>query len=72
MSKTEPRCHCGESGYYHCSELRQKVEEMREVIRIILEADALRSHAFEGWDDEPSIYDMCKAALRLPEAGDEQ
>ena len=47
MSDSEPKCHCGESGYYHCSELREKLEEMRNVIKVILEADCLKSHAFE-------------------------
>ena len=61
----EEICHCGESGYYHCSELRNKLEEMRDVIQIILEADALKSHAYDRGDDDASIYELCKAALKF-------
>ena len=43
-------------------ELRAKYEEARHVIQMILEADALRGHAYET-DDEPSIYDMCRHVL---------
>jgi len=52
MSDSEPRCFCGEAGYYHCSELREKLREMRSVIKVILEADCLKSHAFERGDDD--------------------
>lgn len=65
-------CHCGESGYYHCSELRAKVEELRDVISLILECDALREHAYERGDDDASIYELCKHALRLPEGGTDE
>jgi hypothetical protein len=61
-----PPCHCGESGYYHCSELREKLEEMRSVIRVVLEAGALRDFAYERGDDDASIYALCKAALKWP------
>lgn len=61
-------CRCEEAGFYHCSELRSKLDDMRKVIQIILEADALRPHAFDRGDDDASIYEMCKAALKWPEA----
>lgn len=66
MSDSEPICHCGESGYYHCSVLREKLEEMRDVIRVILEADCLSFHAFDRGDDDVSVYELCKAALKWP------
>ena len=72
MSDSKMKCHCGESGYYHCSELREKIEEMRDVIKIILDADCLKSHAFECDDGEVSIYDMCKAALKFPEESEKE
>ena len=65
MSDSKPKCHCEESGYYHCSVLREKLEEMRSIIKVILEADCLKSHAFES-DDDLSIYDLCKSALKWP------
>jgi len=52
VSDSEPRCFCGEAGHYHCSELREKLREMRSVIKVILEADCLKSHAFERGDDD--------------------
>lgn len=55
-----PPCHCGESGYYHCSELRRKIEEMREVIGLILQADCLAPHAYDRGDDDCSVYELCK------------
>jgi hypothetical protein len=66
----EPICHCGESGYYHCSELRSKLTEMRNVIKLILEADALRPHAFDRGDDDASIYELCKHCLEFPDNND--
>jgi plasmid maintenance system antidote protein VapI len=65
MKEKELRCHCGESGYFHCSELREKVEELRGVISLILETDALKSFAFEEGDDGRTIYDMCKSSLKF-------
>jgi len=59
-------CRCGEAGHYHCSELRAKVEEMRQVLKLIIEADCLRPHAFERGDDDASVYELCKAALKFP------
>jgi hypothetical protein len=37
---------------------------MRELIQLILDADCLRPHAFECGDEDSSIYDLCKAALK--------
>jgi hypothetical protein len=71
MSDSEPRCFCGEAGYYHCSELREKLKEMRSVIKVILEADCLKSHAFESDGDDLSVYDLCKSALKWPGEEDE-
>ena len=34
-----------------------------ECIRLILEADCLRDHAYERGDDEESIYEMCRRVL---------
>ena len=31
-AKEEP-CHCGEDGYYHCAELRWKVDELRDQLK---------------------------------------
>ena len=62
----EPICHCGESGYYHCSVLREKLEEMRKVIRVIIDADALRDFAYERGDDPLSIRELCNEALKWP------
>jgi len=44
---------------------RREVEagELRNVIRLILEADALREHAFERGDDDASIYELCKSMV---------
>ena len=63
----EKPCHCGEAGYYHCSVLREKFREMRKVIQVIIEADALNHWAHERGDDDCIIYDLCKAALKWPE-----
>jgi hypothetical protein len=71
MSDSEPRCFCGEAGHYHCSELREKLREMRNVIKVILEADCLKSHAFERGDDDCSVYELCKSALKWPGEEDE-
>jgi hypothetical protein len=66
MKSNEKICHCGESGYYHCSVLREKLEETRQVIKIILETDALKNFAYEYGDGDSSIYDCCKEALKWP------
>ena len=66
MSK-EPVCHCDENGYYHCSVLREKLREMRNVIDLIIQTDALKSFAYERGDDDASIHELCKTALRWPE-----
>jgi hypothetical protein len=69
---SEPPCHCGESGYYHCSVLREKFGEMRNVIKLILETDSLKNFAYECGDDDMSIYDLCKAALKWPDEPEEE
>jgi len=38
-------------------------DEALAVIRLILEADCLRSHAFERGDDDASVYDLCRQLL---------
>jgi len=37
-----------------------KVDELKSLIKLILEADALREHAYDAGDDDASIYDLCK------------
>jgi hypothetical protein len=44
---------------------------MRSVIKVILEADCLKSHAFERGDDDCSVYELCKSALKWPGEEDE-
>jgi len=39
------------------------VDELKSVISIILQADALREHAFDRGDDDASIYELCKHAV---------
>jgi hypothetical protein len=68
----EPPCHCGESGYYHCSVLREKLREMRDVIKLIIETDCLPHHAYDPGDDDMSIYDLCKEALKWPDEPEEE
>src|SRR5574343_350131 len=43
-------------------ELEAKLERAREALHVILQADALKPHAYEA-DPPPAIYDMVKAAL---------
>ena len=71
MSK-EPVCHCDENGYYHCSVLREKLREMRSVIDLIIQTDALKGFAYERGDDDLSIHELCKAALKWPEEVEEE
>ena len=66
MEKSEPRCHCGENGYFHCSELQEKLRDMRKVIRVIIESDALKDFAYERGDDALSIRELCDTALKWP------
>jgi hypothetical protein len=41
----------------------KRVDELKSVISIILQADALREHAFDRGDDDASIYELCKHAV---------
>jgi hypothetical protein len=48
---------------------RRRYEEARDAIRLVLEADALREHAYDCGDDDFSIYDLCKKVLRENDEG---
>jgi len=37
-----------------------EIKRLRDAIKLVLEADALRSHAFEEGDDDTSIYMLLK------------
>jgi hypothetical protein len=60
-------CYCGESGYYHCSELRASLDEAKKLIKLIVGSGCL-----EGWNkDRPEefsqdIYAECERVLSLP------
>lgn len=63
----QPVCHCGEAGYFHCSELRAKYEEARKLIGLIIETDCLPHWAYErGVVDELSISEMCDEVMKWP------
>ena len=65
---SEPPCHCGESGYYHCSELRSKLEEVRKLIQLMLDTGCLQQWAYEVQPgDDASIYMLCLDALKMPD-----
>ena len=70
MNDLELQCHCGESGYYHCFELREKWHEMSKLIKIIIESDALKDFAYERGDDALSIRELCDVALRFDSSSD--
>lgn len=55
----DPKCHCDDYGYYHCSELRERLQDARKVVRLVLDADCLNEHAFDRGDDDASIYEAC-------------
>ena len=55
----DPKCHCDDHGYYHCSELRERLQDARKVVRLVLDADCLNEHAFDRGDDDASIYEAC-------------
>ena len=55
----DPKCHCDDYGYYHCSELRERLKDARKVMRLVLDADCLKDHAFERGDDDASVYELC-------------
>ena len=45
---------------------------MRNVIRLILETDSLKNFAYDPGDDDMSIYDLCKEALKWPDEPEEE
>ena len=64
---SESICRCGEAGYYHCSELKAYVKDLRRVIKIIIESDALKCFAYERGDDDASIRELCDHVLKWPD-----
>jgi hypothetical protein len=42
----------------------REVRELRDAITLVLDADALKSHAFECGDDDASIYMILKSLIR--------
>lgn len=40
-----------------------ELDEAKAAIRLVLEADCLKSHAFERGDDDASVYDLCKSVV---------
>ena len=55
----DPKCHCDDHSYYHCSELRERLQDARKVVRLVLDADCLNEHAFDRGDDDASVYELC-------------
>ena len=45
---------------------------MRDVIKLIIETDCLPHHAYDPGDDDMSIYDLCKEALKWPDEPEEE
>ena len=45
-------------------EARAELDEAKDAIRLVLEADCLKSHAFERGDDDASVYDLLKSVVR--------
>lgn len=43
-----------------------ELDEAKVAIRLVLEADCLKSHAFERGDDDASVYELCKSVVRKP------
>lgn len=41
-----------------------ELDEAKATIRIVLEADCLKLHAFERGDDDASVYELCKSVVR--------
>jgi len=66
----DPKCHCDDYGYYHCSELRERLKDARKVMRLVLDADCLNEHAFDRGDDDASIYEACLHILSGEERHD--
>ena len=54
---------CGEEILEAMHRHEKRVDELKEIISLILQADALREHAFERGDDDASIYELCKHAV---------
>ena len=46
------------------NKLRGELKELRDAITLVLDADALKSHAFECGDDDASIYMLLKSLIR--------
>lgn len=40
-----------------------ELDEAKAAIRLVLEADCLKSHAFERGDDDASVYELCKSVV---------
>ena len=43
-----------------------ELDEAKAAIRLVLEADCLKSHAFERGDDDASVYELCKSVVGKP------
>lgn len=43
-----------------------ELDEAKDAIRLVLEADCLKSHAFERGDDDASVYELCKSVVGKP------
>lgn len=43
-----------------------ELDEAKVAIRLVLEADCLKSHAFERGDDDASVYELCTSVVRKP------
>lgn len=43
-----------------------ELDEAKAAIRIVIETDCLKSHAFEQGDNDASIYDLLKNVVRKP------
>lgn len=41
-----------------------ELDEAKAAIRLVLEADCLKSHAFERGDDDASVYELLKSVVR--------
>lgn len=50
--------------FAEASRIKEQLADMRRVLKVILEADALKSHAYERGDDDASIYEVIKGHLK--------
>lgn len=57
------KIHHGVWGQKKVASLIAAAPDLLTVCRLILDADALRAHAFETVDEGPCIYDMLRAAV---------